>query len=543
MVNRMTDKTDQAQKFFTSGSAMLIALAIAIGQSVAHAQTVDLDMTDRIIDEGQRRSEVMLVARHLSDEIGSRLTNSPGARKAESWTQEKFRSWSLSNVRKEGFFFGRGWWMEHSSVRMITPRTLPLTATAIGWTPSTKGTITAPIVFAPMTSKADFDLWKGKLAGKIVLISATDKVRTPPAASRISGDEVTRLDTYESPNFGFDSAALVQKYYIFPREMEEFLRTEGALAYVQIPKVDGKVVTGDGYRFTPGDEAPLPGVEISAEDYRRLVRLAEAGHEPTIAVETIVHFDDSDLQAYNIFADIAGSDPKAAYVMAGAHLDSSAAGDGAADNGAGVAIVMEAARILSTMPRPRRTIRFALWGAEEQGMLGSSAYVEQRLAYRVPPPEPKLNLSGSFFLRSKSWPIVKRPTWDELSVYFNFDNGYGKVRGIYAYRNLAAVPIFRQWLAPFASMGATMVAASDNTGPDNEYMQMVGVPGFQFIQDWNDYGRMHHTSMDTFDHLEADDMRQASIILASFLWNAANAEKPFPRRPLPTEPRTAGPAG
>jgi len=515
------------------------AAALVLGAVPVRAQPVDLAMTDRIIDEGQRRSEVMEVARHLADEIGSRLTNSPGARKAEAWTQEQFRTWGLANVRKEGFYFGRGWWMEHSSVRMIEPRPLALNAVPISWTPGTNGTITAPIVFAPMATDADLAQWKGKLAGKIVLISSTDGVSVLPAASRLSADEITRLNTYEPPKFTSNSAAMLEKYYFFPRKMEAFLKAEGALAYARITKRDGKIVMGDGYRFTPGDDAPLPAVEIAAEDYKRLARLAEAGRAPTLSIDTVVHFDDSDLQAYNIFAEIPGSDPKAAYVMAGAHLDSAAAADGAADDGAGVAMVMEAARILSKMPRPRRTIRFALWGAEEQGMIGSSAYVEQHFGRRVPPAEPQVNASGRFWLHP-SWPVEKRPGWSEMSVYFNLDNGSGKIRGVYAYRNLAAMPIFRAWLAPFESMGATMVAASENTGPDNEYMQMVGVPGFQFIQDWNDYGRQHHTSMDTFDHLDAADMRQASIILASFLWNAANADKPFPRRPLPTEPKLEG---
>ena len=519
-----------------------LALAFGTTSLAVRAQPVDLGMTDRIIDEGQRRGEVMEVARYLADEIGSRLTNSPGARKAEAWTQEKFRSWGLANVHKEGFYFGRGWWMERSSVRMIAPRPLALNAVPISWTPSTNGTITAPIVFAPMATDADLAQWKGKLAGKIVLISATDGVMVLPAASRLSADEIARLTTYEPPKFTSNAAAMLEKNYFFPRRMEAFLMAEGALAYARITKRDGKIIMGDGYRFTPGDEAPLPAVEIAAEDYRRLVRLAEAGHEPTLSIENLVHYDDSDPQAYNIFAEIPGSDPKAAYVMAGAHLDSAAAADGAADNGAGVAMIMEAARILSKMPRPRRTIRFALWGAEEQGMIGSTAYIEQHFGQRVPPDEPRVNASGRFWLHS-SWPVVKQPGWSEMSVYFNLDNGSGKVRGVYAYRNLEAMPIFREWLAPFASMGATLVADSENTGPDNEYMQQIGVPGFQFIQDWNDYGRMHHTSLDTFDHLDAEDMRQASIILASFLWNAANADKPFPRRPLPSKPRKSGPAG
>lgn len=538
----VSDMKNQSHRILLRGGAALAALALGVSPLMVRGQAVDLEMTDRIVDEGQRRGEVMEIARYLSDEIGSRLTNSPGARKAEAWTQEKFRGWGLANVHKEGFPFGRGWWMERASVRMIAPRPLALTAIPISWTPGTNGVITAPIVFAPMTSRADFARWKGKLAGRIVLVSSPDEARTPPAASPVTAEEFARLAVYEPPKFTSDGLARLEKSYFFPRQMEEFLKAEGALAYARIANRDGKLVMGDGHRFAPGDEAPLPAVEIAAEDYRRLVRLADAGREPTLAIESVVHYDDSDPQAYNIFAEIPGSDPKAAYVMAGAHIDSAAAADGAADNGAGVAMVMEAARILSKMPRPRRAIRFALWGAEEQGMIGSSAFVEQRLAERVPPAEPRVGAGGRFWLRSMSWPIVKRPTWGEMSVYFNLDNGSGKIRGVYAYRNLAAVPIFQAWLAPFASMGATTVAASDNTGPDNEYMQMVGVPGFQFIQDWNDYGRMHHTSMDTFDHLDADDMRQASIILASFLWNAANADKPFPRRPFPTEPRRSGPA-
>ncbi|MBC9035040.1 M20/M25/M40 family metallo-hydrolase [Sphingomonas sp. JC676] len=530
------------RKSILSGRCASAALALALGmlQSGAHAQAVDLGMTDRIVDEGQRRSEVMAIAQYLSDEIGGRLTNSPAARKAEAWTQERFRGWGLWNVRKEGFFFGRGWWMERSSVRMVTPRPLALNAIPISWTPPTNGTITAPIVFAPMRTRADLAQWKGKLAGKIVLISPTDGVMTLPAASRLSADEFARMEKYEPPKFASDSAAMLDRSYFFPRQTEDFLKAEGALAYARITKRDGKIVMGDGYRYAPGDESPLPGVEIAAEDYRRLARFADAGREPTLAIESVVHYDDSDPQAYNIFAEIPGSDPKAAYVMAGAHLDSSPAADGAADDGAGVAMVMEAARILSKMPRPHRTIRFALWGAEEQGMIGSSAYVEQRLGKRVLPTEPKVTSNGRFWFQSSSWPIVLRPTWNELSVYFNLDNGSGKIRGIYAQRNMAAMPIFREWLAPFASMGATMVAASESTGDDNEYMQLIGVPGFQFIQDWNDYGRMHHTSMDTFDHLDPDDMRQASIILASFLWNAANMDKRFPRRPMPTEPGGPG---
>jgi carboxypeptidase Q len=501
----------------------------------AGAQSVDLTATDRIVNEGGRHSEVMGIAGYLTDEIGQRLTNSPGHRKAIAWTQDRFRGWGLTSVRTEGFPFGHGWWMEHLSVRMIAPRPLQLTAGPISWSPGTNGPITAPIIFAPMTSEAEFAQWKGKLAGRIVLVSPPDGAKSVMAYSRQSPDDLAKMDVHALPRPSSDGSAGWKRNFAFPRALQAFLKTEGALALIRIPRADGKLIQGDGARFAPGDEMPLPGVEVAAEDYRRLVRLAERGSAPTLQLNLAVQFDESDHQAYNVLADIAGTDPKAAYVMAGAHLDSVTPGDGAADNAAGVAMVMEAARILSTMPRPRRTIRFALWGGEEQGEFGSINYVERHFATRGDPSDPQLTGEAKYLRWWYRWPIVPLPSWHEMSVYFNLDNGAGKIRGIFADNNLAAIPIFREWFKPFESMGASTVAILGQGGSDNDAMQDVGVPGYQFIQDWDDYGRMHHTSLDTYDHLEPDDMRQASIILASFLWNAANMKQDFPRRPLPTK--------
>lgn len=499
------------------------------------AQPVDLIATDRIVDEGGRHSEVMAIAEHLTDAIGQRLTNSPGDRQAIGWTQERFRAWGLRNVRTEAFPFGHGWWMDHLSLRMTAPRPLQLTSGPISWSPGSAGPVEAPIIVAPMTSEADFAQWKGRLAGKIVLISPPDAAKPIRPYMRESADDLAKMDVYELPRPQSDGSAFWQKHYAFPRALQAFLKSEGAVAFARIPQFEGKLLYGDGARFAPGDAMPLPGVEIAAEDYRRLVRLAASGAVPTLQLDLAVHFDESDLQAYNVLADIPGSDLKAAYVMAGAHLDSVTPADGAADNAAGVAMVMEAARILSTMPRPRRTIRFALWSGEEQGELGSIAYVERHFATRGAAGEPQPTGEGKYFRWWHRWPIVPRTGWREMSAYFNLDNGAGKIRGIFADSNLAAVPIFRDWLKPFASMGASTVAILGQTGSDNDAMSEVGMPGFQFIQDWDDYARMHHSSLDTFDHLEPDDMRQASIILASFLWNAANMKEDFPRRPLPRQ--------
>jgi Zn-dependent M28 family amino/carboxypeptidase len=287
----------------------------------------------------------------------------------------------------------------------------------------------------------------------------------------------------------------------------------------------------------------VPGIEIAAEDYRRLARLARTGPAPTLDMESVVHFEDADSKAYNVIADIPGSDPSGAYVMAGAHLDSWAAGDGAADNGAGTAMIMEAARILQAMGvKPKRTIRFALWAGEEQGLLGSMAYVEQHIATRALKPGAPTTGLARFYGWANRWPITPLPGYNQLAAYFNLDNGSGKIRGINAENNMAVVPIFREWLAPFGAMGASTVAIRKVGGTDHVFFSAVGLPAFQFIQDPLDYGsRLHHTNIDTFDHLKAADMRQGAVILAAFLLQAANAEKPLPHLPLPTQPSVTDP--
>jgi Zn-dependent M28 family amino/carboxypeptidase len=304
---------------------------------------------------------------------------------------------------------------------------------------------------------------------------------------------------------------------------------------------DDGLVHGEGYGFHVGKTPKLPAVELAAEDYRRLARLAKTG-EVRLSIESITHFEDADHNAYNILADIPGREAKAGYVMAGAHLDSWVAGDGAADNGAGVAVVMEAARILSVLGvHPRRGIRFALWSGEEQGLFGSSAYVEKHLAHRPTPSDPLLADLGPYF-SNDTFPVTTLPGFDELDGYFNIDNGSGKIRGIYAEGNFAATPILREWLAPFVSLGAVAVVAEPTGATDHVFLSKLGLPAFQFIQDPLDYeSRVHHTNLDTFDHLRALDLRQAAVILATVLLDAAEREAPLPRNVLPTQPKVSDP--
>jgi hypothetical protein len=507
----------------------------------ASAQTVPT--VNRIIDEGMNRSQVMMTAHELVDGIGPRLSNSPAMRRAEQWAIDRLQSWGLSNVHREGFEFGRGWEIVSSSARLVSPRPRALTGIPVAWTPSTNGPIRAEIVVAPMEDEEDFDAYRGQLSGKIVLVSLPGTVEEPedPVHERFTAEQLSALDRYSPPEYDPHAPDRRRQRIEWAYALDAFLAQEGALAWVRISQRDGMLVHGMGYTYQSGATPALPGLELAAEDYRLLARLARTGPAPVIEIDNNVRFDDSDSQAYNIIAEIPGTDPRAGYVMAGAHFDSWVAGDGAADNGAGSAAVMEAARILRTLGvRPRRTIRFALWAAEEQGILGSWAYIVRHIATR-PPPEGDDGMPEQIGWLDR-FPIERRPGYGDLKAYFNMDNGSGRLRGIYAEGNQAAMPLLRQWLEPFATMGAGTVVAAGSGRTDHVFMQAVGVPAFQFIQDRLDYrSRVHHTNADTLDHLNPADLRQASVVLAGVLLAAANSPEtlprmPVPERPLPTDP-------
>lgn len=526
-------------------AAAFLLSTLAIAAFPAAAQPVDRVAINRIVDEGLNRSEVMDTAAWLTDRIGGRLTNSPQMRAAERWTQQRFRDWGLANVRAEGFEFGRGWSIVSHLSRMTAPRPLVLRSIPVAWTPPTQGTISAGIIVAPMTETEDFARWRGQLRGKIVLVSRPTPGSEPETAAfrRLTDDDLRRNNTYQQPNYSPLEIERTLERADFAERLDAFLAEEGALAWVRIAYRDGGLVHGNGYSYRTGRTPRLPGVEMAAEDYRRLARLARTDASPTLELNNDVRFHDEDTQAYNIIAEIPGTDGQAGYVMAGAHLDSWVAADGAVDNAAGSAVVMEAARILrQTGIRPRRTIRFVLWNGEEQGLLGSLAYVERHLATRPPETDParqRLRPNQTWRYR---WPVTPLPGHRDLVAYFNLDNGSGRIRGIHAEGNIAAVPIFQDWLAPFASMGATQVSTAPTGGTDHVLMQSVGIPGYQFIQDPLDYGsRLHHSSLDSYDHLKAEDLRQASVIMASFLLNAANRDEPLPRMPLPRQPRPGDP--
>jgi carboxypeptidase Q len=520
------------------------AIAILTAAPVA-AQEVDRVAINGIIDQGLNHSQVMQTAAWLTDRIGGRMTNSPQMRQAEQWTAQQFRDWGLSNVRADPFDFGRGWSIVRSSARMTAPRPLDLRAIPIAWTPGTDGVISGEVIVAPMANASDFAKWRGKLAGKIVLVSRPTAVTDPtqPAFRRLTDEELRNANTYNMPSHGEPSTGALRGPD-FARQLDAFLQEEGALAWVRLSQRDGGLLHGTGSGYRMDDRRLTPGIELAAEDYRRLARLAlTEDAKPTLELMTEVRFHEEDTNAYNILADIPGTDRSGEYVMAGAHLDSWVASDGAVDNAAGTAVVMEAARILKALGvRPKRTIRFALWNGEEQGLWGSLAYVDRYLATRAPLGDPQLDALPNGRTWRQRWPIQPRAGHGDLVAYFNLDNGSGKIRGINAEGNVAAAPIFQEWLEPFSAMGATTVSMRTAGGTDHVYLQTVGIPGFQFIQDPLDYSaRLHHTSIDSYDHLRAEDLRQAAIIMAAFLLNAANSDEPLPRMPVPTRPTPTDP--
>jgi len=524
-------------RILLAASAALIALAAAPS---ADAGPVDPQTLNLIADAGFNHGEVIETIEYLSDQIGGRMTNSPAMRKAEAWTQQKFKAWGLKNVHLEGFEFGRGWWIESAHVRMVEPRPFDLHAIPVAWSPATNGKLTAPVILAPIRSEADFAAWRGKLKGKIVLTSipTVQKDDLEPPFKRYTDADIAKLDDYRQPFNDPELAAQRAGRAALARKIDDFLAAEGAVARASMSRNDGRIVHGEGSGYRVGETPKVPSFDMAAEDYRRLARLSKVGLV-TLEVESNVHYEDADTKAYNIIAEIPGSDPKAGFVMAGAHLDSWVAGDGAADNGAGSAEVMEAARILASLDiHPKRTIRFALWAGEEQGLWGSLAYVEAHFAKRPSPP--KGDLTRPYDVNA--FPLTLLPEYGQMHGYFNIDNGSGKIRGLYAEGNFAAAPLLKQWLAPFAPLGVSAVVAEPTGSTDHVGMVRIGLPAFQFIQDPLDYeSRVHHSDLDTFDHLRTEDMRQGAVVLASVLLEAAQSDTPLPGNVVPTAPKPTDP--
>lgn len=516
--------------------------AVTISGGAFTDEPVDLTVIKKIKKEGFRRSEVMEVLQHLTDGIGPRLTGSPALMEANLWTQKKLTEWGLENARLEGFEFGNGWSSDSIQVSMTSPRQTQLYALPLAWHPGTNGTLEGEAIHAPLRSKRDFKKWRGKLKGKIVFVSSLPVPRPPKNEVFIRHDKesLAELSEYEE-----ETAKDIQKefegwvrYKSFFYEREQFLAREGALAMVKRASDKAMLINAEGYQYKKGMRAQVPGISMAYEHYARAVRLMEAGEtvQMRLAVDAVFHTENS--KAYSTLADIQGIGQSPEIVLAGAHLDSWSNSDSASDNAAGVAVVMEAVRILKAIgAKPKRTIRVGLWGGEEQGYYGAQQYVLDHLIARPENTDERLKYMGTYERYFDQFPMSKEEEFDRFSVYFNLDNGPGKIRGIYAEHNQSAAAVFKSWFKPFHDLGAATVTLNSTGGTDHEPFDDVGLPAFQFIQDPLNYGsQLHHNQVDTYSHVYEEDLQQAAVILASFLYHAATRDERLPRKPLPMVP-------
>jgi len=512
-------------------------------------ERVDLDMVTRIRQEGFRNSKVMETASRLMDSIGPRLTGSPNMKRANEWTRKQLADWGLVNAHTENWEpFGKGWTYEVATVRMVSPDVAELLALPQAWSPGTEGPIRAKAVKVKLADKEDLEKAKGQLAGKIVLIGDPREVKPQEKALSERYDEKTlsELEQYEIPGARpylragqpFNREDFLKRRQ-FQRELAKFLAEEKVAAVLDAGALDGGTfrVQGMPNGYRKNAPAAVPTLVMAIEHWERIARILDRKEDVELEINLKTKFTDEPTAA-NTVAEIPGTDKKGEIVMLGAHMDSWHGGTGATDNGAGVVATMEAVRILKALDvKPRRTIRIALWSGEEQGLLGSRGYVSEHFASRPAPPEGRQGEDDMpSFLRPPTGPLTIKPDHAKLSAYFNLDNGTGKIRGVYAQENAGVVPIFESWIQPLKDLGVTAITMRNTSGTDHLSFDAVGLPGFQFIQDEVEYEtRTHHTNMDVFERLVKEDLMQASVVIATFVYNAAMRDAMMPRKPLPKE--------
>ena len=490
----------------------------------AQDEPVDMEMMQKIKTEALQHSQIPMIAHYLTDVSGPRLTNSPGYFRAANWIVQTLKQWGLQKATLEPWGeFGKGWSTTTSYIALKSPYYQPLIAYPRAWTIGTKGPLTAPVIMLDTLSEAAIDQAGDAIKGSIVIVRPKDTV----LASSFKAYATRYADT---TNF-----SELKDKYMFPRSaiapykemyrkiyaVKNYLAAKGAVALLNasVNGRDGTLFVDGRIYYAKGYNSPLPEVTISIEDMLRIVRLERSSQQVTLEMNFQSKWDSTDTKGYNVVGEIPGTDRqlKEQLVIIGGHLDSWHSGTGATDDGAGCIVMMEVMRILKSLGvQPKRTIRIALWGGEEQGLLGSFGYVKKHYG---DPLDMKLS-----------------PEQKNVSAYYNLDNGSGKIRGIYLQNNDSAGPIFRSWLQPFAELGATGITRSNTGSTDHLSFDAVGIPGFQFIQDPLEYEtRTHHSNMDTYDHLQIEDLQQAAAVIAGFVYNTAMRKDMLPRKPL-TQP-------
>ncbi len=534
----------------------LLALTAAFAVSASlYAQTqpatenLDLATIARIRDEGLTRSHVMEYASGLFDGVGARLTGSPEFERGAQWCVAQLKHAGVADAHTESWGdFGMAWTQIGTSLLLTAPSSATLLAQATPWSPATNGEVSASVVLVPeMHNESEFAAWKGKLAGKIILYGDAPVV-DPNVKPFIVPVEKSALDTiaaYPLEASGGAAAAgeRVRKLVdglMFGEKVAKFFADEHAVAALRTNGEasmfhDDTSSSFGWYAYQKEHKQAIPSAVVSPDGYGRMARLVAHGVPVTVKLNIQTKFGADHVDGENVVGDITGTDPalKDQVVMIGGHLDSWASGTGATDNGAGSIIALEAMRILKTLGlQPRRTIRIGLWGGEEQGIFGSLGYVNSHLATVGYSTDPKIKNVPLFVQSPVS--ITPKPDAGKFDVYFNIDNGGGRLYGIYAESNSAAAHVFEQWADPVKDLGFGTVTLRHTGSTDHVNFDAVGLPGFQFVQDRRDYGsRTHHTNLDTYERLSEPDLKQAATILAIFAWNASQRDAMFPRKSMP----------
>jgi hypothetical protein len=537
--------------------ASVLALAFAI--PAFSADSVDLGVVHQIKDEAFERSQVMSTLANLTDHYGPRLTASPEFMEAAQWAVRQLSSWGLENAHLEKWGpFGRSWSLQKYALEMTEPRYSLLAAAPLAWSLPTNGEVSGEAIFAPLPKttgnlKLDTEALdrymaehKGKLRGKVVFnLPPQHNIAAPestPLLRRYTDAELQALAVAPQP---IEKVNFDPKDVTIPDDLQEraqllasmptpvqnelirlrkelaarrakYYAEEGALAVItDDQRARDAVVFAESAFASDGKSLALPSFVLTSEQYNRITRLLDNKVKVMMRVTLRAGISDAAVDAHNIVAEIPGGAKKDELVMVGAHFDSWHMGTGATDNGAGSAVMMEVVRILKALNlKMDRTVRIVLWSGEEQGLLGSEAYVKEH------------------FGDPKTMTLVAEHS--KLSGYFNLDNGSGKIRGVFLQGNDAMRPVFDQWLAPFRDQGVTTISIRNTGGTDHLSFDAVGLPGFQFIQDPLDYSSIvHHSNVDVYDHAIPADLMQASAVIASVVYDAATRSEMLPRKPLP----------
>jgi carboxypeptidase Q len=496
----------------------------------AQNENIDQNIMNQIRKEGLENSEVMDIAFHMTDASGPRLTGSPGFMRAANYAKDQLIQWGLTNAMLDKWGdFGKSWELEKSYVAMTAPWYKSLEAYPKAWTGGTNGLHNAGVILITTKDSAGLDVYRGKLAGKILILDRNDAYNLSfrPDARRYTDQQLDSMANIKLQPADTSAIRKRREQFITQnRDQQSIINTlklmavsEGALAvFTTNPRNhDGTIFVQQAGPYKVTDPANFLDIALQWEDYMTIVRLIKNNIPVKIDLDVQTKFFTTDTSGYNVIAEMKGTDKnlKDEVVMLGGHLDSWHGGTGATDNGAGCIVMMEVVRILKAIGvKPKRTIRIALWSGEEQGLLGSKGYVKKTFG---DPADMKL-----------------LPAHEKFSSYFNVDNGTGKIRGVYLQSNEAVRPIFQQWLAPFNDLGAKTLSISNTGGTDHLSFDAVGLPGFQFIQDPLEYDtRTHHSNMDVYDHLREDDLKQAATIVAAFVYNAAMRSTKIPRKGQP----------